>query len=250
MAGKANTGDVRIGTSGWSYRHWRGAFYPDHIPQKQWFAHYASIFNTVELNSTFYRLPPRSTFAKWRQQAPEGFVYAVKANRLITHLQKLVDVEEALGRFLEAVRELGEHLGPILYQLPPSLHQDLERLSGFAALLPPGLTHVFEFRHQSWFNEATFEVLTRAGASFCAHDMGGLQVPRTALGTAAYVRFHGSSGRYSGTYSEAAIAQWAAWLHTQAERGRSIYAYFNNDVGAHAPGDARRLRAALQKLAM
>jgi len=248
MSERVGQREIRIGTSGWNYRHWKGVFYPDEIRQKDWFSHYASKFDTVEVNNTFYQLPAPSTFDKWRVQAPEGFVYTIKANRYITHVKRLRQAEEAVELFLNRARALGAHLGPILYQLPPRFKKDLDTLSRFLDLLPGDLIAVFEFRNPSWHSEDTFALLEGAGASFCAHDMPGMTVPQRALGRIAYARFHGGTDKYRGTYGEKAIGTWARWLHEQYEKGRDVYAYFNNDVEGHAPTDAARLRAALNEL--
>jgi len=161
---------TRIGCSGWIYRHWRGLFYPERLPAKDWFAFYAAQFDTVEINNSFYRLPRSGAFDAWRAQAPAGFAYAVKANRFITQAKKLKECEEPLDRMLPLVRRLGPTLGPILYQLPPRLRVNLDRLERFLALLPRDLAHVFEFRDPSWYGEATLALLDRFGAGFVVHD--------------------------------------------------------------------------------
>jgi uncharacterized protein YecE (DUF72 family) len=234
---------IHVGCSGWNYRHWRGAFYPDGLPVKRWFEYYAATFDTVEINNSFYRLPPHPTFDKWRDQAPPGFCYAVKANRFLTQAKKLKDCSEPLARMMEPVRHLEDHLGPILYQLPPRFALNLERLEEFLRLLPADLVHVFEFREKSWFDDTVLALLDRHGASFCAHDMIGLETPRWACGRAAYVRFHGAVGKYWGRYADKDLSGWADWMLDQAEGGRRVWAYFNNDIHAHAIDDARMLRA-------
>lgn len=236
---------IHIGCSGWVYRHWRGAFYPERLPQKQWFAHYASQFDTVEINASFYRVPLAKTFEGWREKAPPGFRYAVKVNRFITHNKKLLGCAEPLEQFIGLARPLGEHLGPLLYQLPPSLHRSDERLEAFLSLLPPDLAHVVEFRHASWYDEQVLTLLDRHGVGFVAHDLVGLVSPRWASGRTAYVRFHGTSGKYHGRYSGEQIADWAAWLREQESAGRSVYAYFNNDIHGHALEDSRALKLAV-----
>ena len=153
--------NIHVGCSGWNYRHWRGVFYPDHLRVKRWFSFYAEQFDTVEINNSFYRQPKAATFEKWRDQAPPGFRYAVKANRFLTQAKKLRDCEEPVERMMAPTRLLGQTLGPILYQLPPMLGINLERLEAFLALLPDDLTHAFEFRHQSWYTEGTFRLLDR-----------------------------------------------------------------------------------------
>lgn len=234
---------IRVGCSGWNYRHWRGPFYPDDIPARKWFDFYAERFDTVEINNSFYRLPSRETFAKWHDQAPPGFCYAVKANRFITQAKKLHDCAAPLARMIEPMRALGKTLGPVLYQLPPMFGLNLERLESFLALLPGDLTHVFEFRHASWYVDETLALLDRYGAGVVAHDFPGLKSPRWACGPAAYVRFHGASGKYRGRYGEAELADWAAWLVEQAQGGRPGWAYFNNDIDVAAIPDALALRA-------
>ena len=188
-------GSIHVGCSGWVYRHWRGIFYPEGLPQKRWFERYAEEFDTVEINASFYRLPLASTFDGWREKAPEGFRYAVKVNRFITHLKKLVGVEEETKRFIALVRPLGPALGPLLYQLPPSLHKDLPRLEAYLQLLPKDIEQVFEFRHKSWYDDEVLALLDRHGMGFVSHDLKGLTTPRWACGRTAYVRFHGSGVR-------------------------------------------------------
>ena len=236
-------GRIRIGCSGWNYKHWREAFYPQGMPVRLWFDHYAATFGTVEINNSFYRLPTAETFDKWREQAPPGFCYAVKANRFITQAKKLKDCEEPMQRMLAPFRHLGDRLGPILYQLPPSLTLSLDRLRDFLALLPPDLTHVFEFREKSWYTDEVLALLDAHGASFCVHDMPGSASPRCAAGPIAYVRFHGGEGKYWGRYSDDRLLDWTDWIVEQAKGGRNVWCYFNNDIHAHAIHDALTLRA-------
>jgi uncharacterized protein YecE (DUF72 family) len=186
--------DIRIGCSGWVYKHWRGLLYPEGLPQRLWFERYAQEFDTVEINNSFYRLPPPETFDKWRKQAPPGFCYAVKANRFLTQAKKLKECEEPLERMMSAVRHLGDRLGPMLYQLPPRLKLDLERLESFLRIVPGDVTSVFEFRDKSWYVDETYALLDRYGASFCVHDLPGSASPRVAVGPVVYVRFHGGEG--------------------------------------------------------
>jgi uncharacterized protein YecE (DUF72 family) len=238
---------VRIGCSGWNYRHWRGAFYPDRLPVKAWFAYYAEQFDTVEINNSFYRLPKAETFDTWREQAPPGFRYSVKANRFITQAKKLKDCEAPVGRMIEPTRHLGSALGPILYQLPPSLGLNLERLESFLELLPTDLTHVFEFRDKSWYTDSVLELLKRFDAGFVVHDFPGRTSPRWVAAGLVYVRFHGGIGKYYGRYSEEALLDWSAWMAAEARAGRSVWVYFNNDVAAAAIDDARTLKAMIRQ---
>jgi uncharacterized protein YecE (DUF72 family) len=234
---------IHVGCSGWVYRHWRGIFYPEGLPQRRWFERYAEEFDTVEINASFYRLPLASTFEGWREKAPLGFRYAVKVNRFITHMKKLIDCDEPVDGFIALARPLREKLGPLLYQLPPSLHKDLPRLEAFLQRLPPDLEQVVEFRHKSWYDEETLALLDRYAIGFVSHDLKGLVSPRWASGRTAYVRFHGSGGRYSGRYSDEALLGWTDWLLEQSREGRSVWCYFNNDIHGHALDDARTLKS-------
>jgi uncharacterized protein YecE (DUF72 family) len=240
---------IRVGCSGWVYKHWRGLFYPEGLPQKRWFELYATEFETVEINASFYRLPLASTFEGWRDKAPPGFRYAVKVNRFITHLKKLRDCEDAVAQFIGLARPMGETLGPLLYQLPPSLKRDLDRLEDFLKLLPPDLTHVFEFRDKDWYVPQTYALLERYGASFCVHDMPGSKTERIAVGPIAYVRFHGGEGKYWGRYSDEGLLSWTEWLVEQARADRPAWCYFNNDIHGHAIEDARTLKSMVRQMA-
>jgi len=239
---------VRIGCSGWQYKHWREIFYPKGLAQTRWFAFYAEHFDTVEINSSFYHLPKASTFEKWRAQAQDGFVYAVKANRFITQAKKLLDCEEPLERMMSSVRHLGDRLGPILYQLPPSLKLDVGRLEAFLKLIPKDLTNVFEFRNKSWYVPETYALLDRFGASLCLHDMRGSATERVAVGPATYIRFHGGKGKYWGRYSDEGLLSWTDWIVDQARSGRAVWCYFNNDMFGHALDDAQTLRSMIRQI--
>jgi uncharacterized protein YecE (DUF72 family) len=249
---RARTPELRVGCSGWNYTAWRGRFYPAALPPSGWLAHYAGTFDTVEANGTFYRLPSGETFAAWAAQTPPGFVMAVKASRFLTHLKRLRDPDEPVGRLLERARRLGSRLGPILYQLPPQMRLDLDRLSAFLAVLPRRLDgprrtlrHVVEFRDPSWYREATYELLRRHGVALCLHDKRGAEYDGPVIGPIAYVRFHGTSGHYRGSYGPAALERWATRLAAEYHAGRSVYAYFNNDPAAVATANARSLKRRL-----
>jgi uncharacterized protein YecE (DUF72 family) len=235
--------DVRIGTSGWNYKHWRGVFYPPGLPVARWFDFYARYFDTVEINNTFYRLPPAETFDAWRTQAPPGFLYAVKASRFLTHMKKLKDPEEPVERLMTRACHLECTLGPILYQLPPHWGCDLSRLRDFLAVLPRGFTHVMEFRDPSWYTAAVRELLVETGTSFCIHDMRGSVSPPWVTGPAVYLRFHGPTElKYAGYYGPELLRPWAGRVEEYACQGRSVYAYFNNDNEGYAVRDAMTLR--------
>jgi uncharacterized protein YecE (DUF72 family) len=230
------------------YKHWREILYPKGLPQTRWFHRYAEEFDTVEINASFYRVPRPETFDGWRNKAPDGFRYAVKVNRFITHLKKLVGVEETVNDFVALARKLGPTLGPLLYQLPPSLKLDLERLEAFLKLIPNDLSNVFEFRNASWYVPELYALLDRYGASFCVHDMPGSKTGRIAVGPTAYVRFHGGEGKYWGRYSDEGLLSWTDWIVEQARSGRTVWCYFNNDIHGHAIHDAQTLKSMVRQM--
>jgi uncharacterized protein YecE (DUF72 family) len=240
-----SAGALRVGCSGWQYKHWRGDFYPTGVPQTRWFQHYASVFDTVEINNTFYRLPEAETFERWGSRAPAGFLYAVKASRFLTHMKKLKEPEEPLDRLLSRVRALGRHLGPILYQLPPRWQVDLARLESFLRALPNRVQHTIEFRDPSWYRREVYDLLDRFGVALCLHDMPESATGRMRRGPFLYVRFHGTSAKYNGAYTDEQLQGWAEWLGEHRARGVDLYAYFNNDTGGHAPRNALTLRRLL-----
>ncbi|MBI2372065.1 MAG: DUF72 domain-containing protein [Deltaproteobacteria bacterium] len=235
---------VRIGTSGWVYSHWRGIFYPKDLPQRAWFAHYAGEFDTVEINNSFYRLPSPATFTAWREQAPQGFLYAVKASRFLTHLKKLKDPEGPLQLFFERADHLGKALGPVLYQLPPHWQVNLARLEPFLAALPKRRSHVIEFRDASWLNEEVFRLMERYHVAHCIHDLRPLDVPLRVTAPLVYLRFHGGQ-THSGDYPRAALERWARRIEGWRRERLDVLVYFNNDVGGYAVNDARALRSLL-----
>ena len=239
-------GRARVGCSGWQYRHWRGTFYPPDLPLTKWFDHYASVFDTVEINNSFYRLPERATFASWARRAPLAFEFSVKASRFLTHMKKLKDPEEPIERLFSRMRALGTHLGPVLYQLPPGWKRDVERFAAFLDVLPRDARHVIEFRDTSWYSPDVFRLMERRGVAVCLHDMPGSAAERSRVGPFVYVRFHGAGLRYGGAYSADCLRGWAAWLDAQLEEGSDVYAYFNNDSGGHAPRDALALRRLME----
>lgn len=234
-----------IGTSGWIYPRWRGVFYPEGLPPSRWFAHYAAHFDTVEINSTFYRLPSEAAFDRWREQAPPGFRYAVKANRYLTHVRRLKDCAEPLARFLDRARRLGDRLGPVLYQLPPNWSADPDRLAAFATLLPRDLLHVFEFRDPRWWVEPIRATLARYGLSFCLFGMPDLTPPLWITGPIVYIRLHGSTALYAGRYRREELARWAERIRGFLQAGREVYVYFNNDAFGHAVRNAMERREML-----
>ncbi|HLC29918.1 MAG TPA: DUF72 domain-containing protein [Dehalococcoidia bacterium] len=237
-----------IGTSGWHYAHWRGVFYPLELATRDWLSYYAQRFPTVELNASFYREPKKQTWQGWRKAVPEGFRFAVKASRFITHVQRLKESAESLHRFLEGARLLEEKLGPVLFQLPPGFHcteENRQRLEAFLPLLPRDLQHVFEFRHASWFLPTTYDLLRGYNAAFCCFHAVKLDCPLLATADFAYMRFHGPEARYAGDYSGEELRSWALRLRALGEGLGDVHVYFNNDYNAYAIGNARTLAETL-----
>mgnify|MGYP001585170120 CR=1 FL=1 len=237
-----------IGTSGWVYPHWKGRFYPDDLPARRWFEFYARHFDTVEINNTFYRLPDEKTVVRWRAQAPEGFIYAVKASRFLSHIKRLKGVAAPLQQFLETVGLLRDRLGPILVQLPVSFHltgESFTRLRVFFRSLPPQPPFVMEFRHASWFTEEVYTLMRDYGVGLCIVSDPERPTDFQVTGDCVYVRFHGSGDqRYRGNYQAAELVAWARQIAPLAAR-RTAYIYFNNDFNAYAIRNAQRLRELL-----
>ena len=233
---------IYIGTSGWHYKHWKGLFYPAGMQARDYLDHYLRYFHTVEINNSFYRLPAYETFANWRASVPEGFVFAVKANRYITHMKKLKDPQQSFGNFMQQVVALEEKLGPILFQLPPRWHCDPARLQQFLEALPAGLQYTFEFRDPTWYNEAVYDLLRQHQAAFCIYDLEQQQSPVMVTAGFVYIRLHGPEGRYNGSYSDEVLASWATAARSWQQQGRSVYIYFDNDIGGHSVADAQRLQ--------
>jgi uncharacterized protein YecE (DUF72 family) len=236
---------VWIGCSGWSYRDWREGLYRD-VPASRWLRRYAETFNTVEVNATFYRLPRRQTVEAWVEQTPDGFLFAVKGSRYLTHMRRLRDIEAGVARFwepLEPLREAGR-LGPVLWQLPENFSRDDRLLAGALETLPPA-RHCFEFRHPSWFAAGVRRLLEEHGASLAIGDDARRELPSARpLGEIAYLRLHyGSRGR-DGNYSAAELDRWRR--RTAAWRSRhEVFVYLNNDWRGFAPANARELRRGL-----
>jgi uncharacterized protein YecE (DUF72 family) len=238
---------VHIGCSGWQYRDWRdGAFYPPKLPQRRWLEHYAGEFDTVEVNSTFYRLAKPDAVRRWVQETPPGFLLTVKASRYMTHVRRLTDLEEPLGRYYDAIAPLvsSDKLGPVLWQLPANFKRDEDRLADALSMFPPG-RHCFEFRDESWFTDDVLSILRAYGAALVYGDHPERPWQPLELTTDwTFVRFHyGHRGR-RGNYSETELREWAERL-AEVRREAEVFAYFNNDWEAFAPRNAKRLRALL-----
>ena len=233
---------IRIGTSGWSYAHWRRIFYPEDMPSARWLTYYARYFDTVEVNNSFYNLPAQTTLSKWRQIVPNRFVFAVKANRFITHMKKLKNVDDAISVFLERMTALRRGLGPILFQLPPNLRFDVNRLTDFLDLLPARRRYVVEFRNSGWLDDRAIELLAEKRVAFCIHDLLDVPCPSHVTSSFSYFRFHGFNEKYSGSYPKKVLTKHAEKMAGMLDSGKDVYAYFNNDASGYALQDAIALR--------
>lgn len=230
-----------IGTSGWHYGHWSGLFYPEKLARRQWLEFYARHFNTVELNNSFYNLPSEKAFTNWRQSSLRGFVFAVKVSRFITHIKRLKDVEEPMQNLLSRADYLQDKLGPLLYQLPPTMKRNDATLEAFLSMLPSRYRHVFEFRHESWIDDKVLGILKRYNAGLCILDMPDFTCPVLATADFAYVRFHGRTGLYWSHYSDEELSSWARRIAYLGRNLKAVYIYFNNDARAYAIRNARTL---------
>jgi uncharacterized protein YecE (DUF72 family) len=239
---------VRVGCSGWNYPHWRERVYPKRLPARRWLEHYATLFDTVEVNTTFYRLPRRESVRAWVEETPPGFLFAVKASRFLTHMKRLTDMERGVARFYERIEPLvsSPKLGPALWQLPESFHRNDERLAAALVRLPPG-RHSFEFRHPSWFVEDVYALLRKHGVALVVgdHPSRPFQTYELTAGW-TFVRFHhGSRGR-NGNYSESELETWAMRIGAWRRRVE-VFAYFNNDWNAYAVRNALSLRTMVER---
>ncbi len=243
---------VFIGTSGWTYSNWRGSFYPEDLPSARWLTYYAEHFDTAEVNYSFYHLPRETTYANWYDRTPPDFVFALKASRFITHIKRLDGVEESWKSLVERALTLKEKLGPILLQFPPTFHatpENIERLGVFlryaAGAGKPRIA--LEFRHQSCFETPALDLMRRYQAALVIAHSTRYPMPEViATAPFAYFRFHGPDEMFASSYSDNALRKWSWHMKAFLEDGADVYAYFNNDVGGYAVGNARTL-ARMQK---
>lgn len=235
--------EIRIGTSGWHYKHWVGNFYPAGMPGPKMLDYYCERFDTVELNNSFYQLPKQGALETWRESTPKGFCFAAKGSRYLTHMKKLKDPEPGLVRFFGAIDTLGEKLGPILFQLPPNWELDLDRLKIFIEHLPAHHRYAFEFRNETWSAPGTYELLRRYNIAYCIFDLAGVQSPIMITADHVYVRLHGPGGKYQRSYSEEALREWAARISKWGTELKAVHVYFDNDQAGYAAENALRLKA-------
>lgn len=236
-----------VGTSGWQYRDWRGAFYPAALPQSRWLEHYAFEFAVVEVNNTFYRLPERSTFEEWATRTPADFTFAMKASRYLTHIRRLKDPSEPVARMLDHARGLGRKLGPVLLQLPPNLAADAARLKETLARFPQRVRVAFEPRQSSWFTDEIYDVLAARNAALCLTDRLGKRGPMTRTADWYFLRFHEGTARPYPCYGDRALAGWAERLADHWPKAADGYVFFNNDARACAVRNAARFAALAQR---
>jgi uncharacterized protein YecE (DUF72 family) len=235
-------GKIYIGTSGWHYKHWAGTFYPEDIKSNEQFAYYQDSFDTVELNNSFYHLPDRATFRKWKETTPKNFIFSVKGSRYISHMKKLSDAREPLRVFLHNARGLGRKLGPVLFQLPPGWKLNLERLQTFLKLLPPTLRVAFEFRNMSWYTPEVYDALRAHGCAFCIYELAGHLSPLEVTADFVYIRLHGPGAKYQGSYRRTILKKWAKRLLAWRDKGIDSYIYFDNDQAGYAAFNAQTLQ--------
>ena len=237
MAGKAY-----IGTSGWNYKSWRNDFYCD-TPQKQWLRFCAEHFSSIEVNSTFYRLQEKSTFKKWRDQTPEGFSFAIKGHRYVTHNKKLLDVEQSVIRCRESASPLGKRLAAVVWQLPAFLKKDIERLEKFVKNLQrwKSTRHAIEFRDKSWFDDEVADCLERHAVAICMSDAPDWPMWDRVTTDVVYIRLHGHTRKYASSYSKPALGKWATRTQRWLEENRAVHVYFDNDAEGAAPRNALTL---------
>jgi uncharacterized protein YecE (DUF72 family) len=241
-------GKVRVGTSGWLYKHWRGTFYPKGLRTKDEFEYYSLFFDTVELNNPFYRLPGREKFENWRKKSKDGFLYIVKASRYITHMKKLKDTEEALQVFLHNCDGLAHKLGPILFQLPPGWRLNLERFETFLKTLPAGYRFAFEFRNPTWYDPGVYRLLEKYKCAFCIYQLAGHMSPMEVTASFVYLRLHGpTKNKYQGSYDFNMLSVWAEKTREWQHAGKDVFIYFDNDDSGYAAFNAQVIEMMLNK---
>lgn len=238
---------IYIGTSGFSYTHWEGGvFYPKGLVKAKQLEYYSQHFQTVELNNPFYHLPLAKTFEGWYQRTPRDFIFAVKVSRYISHIKKLKACAQPWRLFISRAKKLKEKLGPILFQLPPGWQIDVKRLEKFLKILPKKHQYSFEFRHQSWFGQETYQLLQKHNIALCLADSSQWPYQEEITANFIYLRLHGSHSLYSSKYTNQELKKWAnkikKWL-----KNRDVYVYFNNDANGYAVKNAQTLKKMLGK---
>jgi uncharacterized protein YecE (DUF72 family) len=237
---------LRIGTSGWHYKHWLGTFYPAKLPVSKMLEFYLQQFDTVEINNSFYMLPKIPILEAWRAATPKDFLFSIKASRFLTHNKKLKEPQNALGNFLPRAEALGRKLGPILFQLPPKWRVNVERFAEFLEALPKYHRYTFEFREPSWEGEEIYSLLRKHGAAYCIYELAGYKSPLHVTADFVYVRLHGPTlNKYAGSYDARTLKLWAKRIEEWMREERSVFIYFDNDQAGYAPANALTLKSML-----
>ncbi len=239
---------ILVGTSGWHYDHWMDTFYPADVKKEDQLAYYRRFFDTVEINNSFYNLPLAKTFTHWHDVVGEGFEFAVKGSRYISHMKKLNVDKATIIKFLGRVSKLKSAVGPILFQLPPRWNVNVERLGEFLKKLPKTYRYVFEFRNNTWLIDEVYELMAAGNVGFCIYDLAGYQTTDVVTADFVYIRLHGPGDKYQGSYTTAALKKWAKKIDDWHAAGKDVYCYFDNDQAAYAVANAQTLKTLIAKL--
>lgn len=234
-----------IGTSGWMYKHWKGPFYPEKFSNNKMLKYYSDHFSTVEVNSTFYKIPSEKTAQNWIDETPEHFTFTIKANRFITHRKYLKDGQETVKKFFKVIKILENKLGIILFQLPPNWHYNYERIKEFIEIIPKKYSYTFEIRHPSWYTQDLFDLFKKYNIALCIHDLTGDLLLEKITATFVYLRFHGPINPYYGKYTPDFLKQWAEKIYQWIKQNLKIFVYFNNDAHGWAVENALEIKKIL-----
>ena len=235
-----------IGTSGWHYKHWKNNFYPQKITPQNWLEYYASFFNTVEINKTFYSLPSKKEVKNWYEKTPNKFIFSVKLNRYITHIKKLNISKENIDKFFDNISLLKSKLGIILIQLPPSLKYNKDKLDKFLKIIPKNYNYAIELRNKTWLNNEAYEILRKNNITFCINDFPGIKTDTIKTSNSTYIRFHGWKKLYGGIYPAEFLKKWVQFI--KAQNFEKVYIYFNNDENANAVKNAFEMKENLKSI--
>lgn len=236
---------IYIGTSGWSYSHWKENFYPEDLKTSDWLPYYSTKFSTVEINTTFYHTPLKTTVKNWFKKTSNYFIFSVKTNRYITHIKRLKDCKESLKIFYKSIVDFKSKIGPILIQLPPSFKANKDRLEEFIGLLNDKYQYTFEFRHETWFTDEIYEILSNNNIALCITDLKGNLSPEVITADFTYIRLHGPKNTYKGSYGKTKLNAWKKKIENWSSN-ISVYCYFDNDEKGYAIQDAKTLKDLLK----
>lgn len=242
---RKNEPHIFIGTSGWSYQHWKENFYPEGLKPIDWLHYYSSEFSTVEINTTFYHSPLQTTIDNWYAKVPKDFTFSIKASRYLTHIKRLKNCRESVDYFYRNIRNLKSKIGPILIQLPPSFKADKDRLIEFIGYLNNKYMHVFEFRHPSWFSPEIYKILSKNNIALCITDLNGKLSPEVITAHFTYIRLHGPQRAYTGSYGPSGLKKWQKRIEEWINSKTSVYCYFDNDDKGYAIKDAQKIKEML-----